>query len=159
MSRFHMSKGFRKKTLILLSMLFVVLAIGVINNRLAEKDELTASKEYVNFEQQQIDEHDGEVLVDSVQLAAVPGTSPENNNIEKPAEESIVVITSDDISELESADAFFAEIRMLFLMIEVQLSTISKESAAKPPTMGIKLSTENFAVLINIPSALFVTKL
>lgn len=91
------------------------MAIGVINNRLAEKDELTASKEYVNFEQQQIDEHDGEVLVDSVQLAAVPGTSPENNNIEKPAEESVVVITSDDISELESADAFLRKYVRLWI--------------------------------------------
>ena len=136
MSRFHMSKGFRKKTLILLSMLFVVLAIGVINNRLAEKDELTASKEYVNFEQQQIDEHDGEVLVDSVQLAAVPGTSPENNNIEKPAEESVVVITSDDISELESADAFFAEIRAAMDMdrnkILSMLTSVIEESDPGP---------------------------
>lgn len=136
MSRFYMSKGFRKKTLILLSMLFVVLAIGAINNRLAEKDALTASEEYVNFEQLQIDEHDGEVLVDSVQLAAVPGTSPENDNIETPAEESVVVITSDDISELESADAFFAEIRAAMDMdrneILSMLTSVIEESDPGP---------------------------
>ncbi|MGI6733127.1 MAG: SpoIIIAH-like family protein [Anaerovoracaceae bacterium] len=135
MSRFYMSKSVRKKTLILLSMLFVVLAIGVINNRLAEKDVLTASEDYVNYEQQQIDEHDGEVLVDSIQLAAVPGTSPENNT-EAPAEESAIVITSDDISELESADAFFAEIRAALDMdrneILSMLTSVIEESEPGP---------------------------
>jgi stage III sporulation protein AH len=135
MSRFHMNKSVRKKTLILLSMLFVVLAIGVINNRLAEKDALTASEDYVNYEQQQIDEHDGEVLVDSIQLAAVPGTSPDNNN-EAPIEESAVVITSDDISELGSADAFFAEIRAAMDMdrneILSMLTSVIEESDPGP---------------------------
>ncbi len=135
MSRFHMNKSLRKKTLILLSMLVVVLAIGVINNRLAERDALTASEDYVNYEQEQIDEHDGEVLVDSVQLSAVPGTSPDENS-EAPIEESAVVITSDDVAELESADAYFAEIRATMDMdrseILSMLTTVIAESDAGP---------------------------
>lgn len=135
MNRFHMNKSLRKKTLILLSMLFVVLAIGVINNRLAERDALTASEDYVNYEQEQIDEHDGEVLVDSIQLSAVPGTSPDENS-EAPIEESAVVITSDDLTELESADAYFAEIRATMDMdrgeILSMLTTVIAESDAGP---------------------------
>ncbi|MFA5637174.1 MAG: SpoIIIAH-like family protein [Anaerovoracaceae bacterium] len=135
MNRFHMNKSLRKKTLILLSMLFVVLAIGVINNRLAERDALTASEDYVNYEQEQIDEHDGEVLVDSIQLSSVPGTSPDENS-EAPIEESAVVITSDDLTELESADAYFAEIRATMDMdrgeILSMLTTVIAESDAGP---------------------------
>lgn len=135
MSRFYMNKSLRKKTLILLSMLFVVLAIGVINNRLAERDALTASEDYVNYEQEQIDEHDGEVLVDSINLSAVPGTSPEENT-EVPTEESAVVITSDDIADLESADAYFAEIRANMDMdrneILSMLTTVIAESDEGP---------------------------
>lgn len=135
MSRFYMNKSLRKKTLILLSMLFVVLAIGVINNRLAERDALTASEDYVNYEQEQIDEHDGEVLVDSIKLSAVPGTSPEENS-EEPTEESAVVITSDDIADLESADAYFAEIRANMDMdrneILSMLTTVIAESDEGP---------------------------
>jgi stage III sporulation protein AH len=109
MSRFYINKGLKKKTLILMGMLVVVLAVGVINNRLSDKNSQSASVDYVNYEQQKIDEHDGEVLVDSVHLASVPGASlGENQNI---ATDSAVVITSDDISDLSSADAFFAEIR------------------------------------------------
>ncbi|NLT47967.1 MAG: SpoIIIAH-like family protein [Clostridiales bacterium] len=130
-----MNKSLRKKTLILLSMLFVVLAIGVINNRLAERDALTASEDYVNYEQEQIDEHDGEVLVDSINLSAVPGTSPEENS-EEPTEESAVVITSDDIADLESADAYFAEIRANMDMdrneILSMLTTVIAESDEGP---------------------------
>ena len=135
MNRFHMNKSLRKKTLILLSMLFVVLAIGVINNRLAERDALTASEDYVNYEQEQIDEHDGEVLVDSIQLSSVPGTSPDENS-EAPIEESAVVITSDDLTELEGADAYFAEIRATMDMdrgeILSMLTTVIAESDAGP---------------------------
>ncbi len=135
MSRFHMTKSLRNKTAILLGMLVVVLAIGVINNRLAERDTLTASQDYVNYEQQQIDEHDGEVLVDSVQLAAVPGSSPDGEE-PAPIEESAVVITSDDITELESADAFFAEIRATMDMnrneILSMLTSVIAESEPGP---------------------------
>ena len=134
MSRFYMSKSVRKKTLILLSMLFVVLAIGVINNRLAEKDVLTASEDYVNYEQQQIDEHDGEVLVDSIQLAAVPGTSPENNT-EAPARRVLLSLHRTTFQSLR-AQMHFAEIRAALDMdrneILSMLTSVIEESEPGP---------------------------
>ncbi len=68
MSRIRSNRGLKKKTLILLSMLVVVLAVGVINGKLSEKQDLSASNDYVDYEEQIIDEHDGEVLVDSICL-------------------------------------------------------------------------------------------
>ncbi len=135
MSRFYMNKSMRKKTLLLLSMLFIVLAVAVINNRLAERNDLAASSDYVNYEEQQMDQHDGEVLVDSIQLSAVPGSSPAVNT-EAQAEESAVVITSDDVAELQSADAFFAEIRATMDMdrneILSMLTSVIEESDEGP---------------------------
>ncbi|HPO03965.1 MAG TPA: SpoIIIAH-like family protein [Bacillota bacterium] len=134
MSRFYMNKGLRKKTLILLSMLLVVLAIGVINGRLAEKDVMTASEEYVDYEIQEMDEHDGEVLVDSINISAAPGTSADANV--EASVESAVVITSDDTEDIKNADAFFAEIRATIDMdrneiLSMLTSVIAESSGAE----------------------------
>ena len=134
MSRFYMNKGLRKKTLILLSMLLVVLAIGVINGRLAEKDVMTASEDYVNYEIQEMDEHDGEVLVDSINISAAPGTSADANV--EASVESAVVITSDDTEDIKNADAFFAEIRATIDMdrneiLSMLTSVIAESSGAE----------------------------
>jgi len=110
MSRIRFNRNLKKKTLILMAMLFVVLTVGVINGKLSKRADLSASKDYVNYEEKMMEEHDGEVLVDSIHLAALPGENPENQD-ESPPMESTVVITSDDISEIESADSYFAEIR------------------------------------------------
>jgi stage III sporulation protein AH len=129
-----MNKGLRKKTLILLSMLLVVLAIGVINGRLAEKDVMTASEEYVDYEIQEMDEHDGEVLVDSINISAAPGTSADANV--EASVESAVVITSDDTEDIKNADAFFAEIRATIDMdrneiLSMLTSVIAESSGAE----------------------------
>ncbi len=134
MSRFYMNKGLRKKTLILLSMLLVVLAIGVINGRLAERDVMTASEDYVNYEIQEMDEHDGEVLVDSINISASPGTSADANV--GASVESAVVITSDDTEDIKNADAFFAEIRATMDMdrneiLSMLTSVIAESSGAE----------------------------
>ena len=134
MSRFYMNKGLRKKTLILLSMLLVVLAIGVINGRLAEKDVMTASEEYVDYEIQEMDEHDGEVLVDSINISAAPGTSADANV--EASVESAAVITSDDTEDIKNADAFFAEIRATIDMdrneiLSMLTSVIAESSGAE----------------------------
>ena len=134
MSRFYMNKGLRKKTLILLSMLLVVLAIGAINGRLAEKDVMTASEEYVDYEIQEMDEHDGEVLVDSINISAAPGTSADANV--EASVESAAVITSDDTEDIKNADAFFAEIRATIDMdrneiLSMLTSVIAESSGAE----------------------------
>jgi len=109
MSRFHMSKNNKKKTIILVCMLGMLVCLGVVNNRLSDK-ELDVSSEYVNFEQQQIDEHDGEVLVDSINLAAVPGTGGSADETAATTDTAIV-ITSDDLSELTNVNTYLDEIR------------------------------------------------
>ena len=52
-----------------------------------------------------MDERDGQVLVDSINITSLPGTSQEAST------ESAIVITSDDIDELRNTDSYFAEIR------------------------------------------------
>lgn len=112
MSRFHMSKNNKKKTIVLVCMLGMLVCLGVVNNRLTDK-ELDVSSEYVNFEQQQMDEHDGEVLVDSINLAAVPGTGGSADETEATAAttDTAIVITSDDLSELTNVNTYLDEIR------------------------------------------------
>jgi len=135
MSRIRFNRGLKKKTLILLSMLVVVLAVGVINGKLSEKRDLSASNDYVDYEEQIIDEHDGEVLVDSISLEVLPGTSSAVVE-EEPIEESSVVITSDDISDIANADSFFAERRATMDMdrneILSMLTTVISESGTDP---------------------------
>lgn len=106
MNRFHLSKNHKKKTVILVCMLALIVCVGMVNNRLAEKESLEASSEYANYEEEQMDEHDGEVLVDSINLSSVPGTGTESN-----VSESAVVITSDDVQELSNLNTYFDEIR------------------------------------------------
>lgn len=112
MSRFHMSKNYKKKTLILLGMLALIVSVGVVNNKMAERESLSASTDYVNYELEQMDQHDGEVLVDSIQLSSVPGTK--DNNEEKNDKDKInksAVVTSDDVQELSNTTTYFDEIR------------------------------------------------
>ncbi|MGI6727802.1 MAG: SpoIIIAH-like family protein [Anaerovoracaceae bacterium] len=112
MSRFHMSRNYKKKTLILLGMLALIVSVGVVNNKMAERESLSASTDYVNYELEQMDQHDGEVLVDSIQLSSVPGTK--DNNEEKNDKDKInksAVVTSDDVQELSNTTTYFDEIR------------------------------------------------
>ncbi|MDD2215934.1 MAG: SpoIIIAH-like family protein [Eubacteriales bacterium] len=107
MSRFHMSRSHKKKTIVLLGMLALIVCIGVFSDKLLKKDSLNASTDYVNYEQEQMDEHDGEILVDSIHLTAIPGTAEEQQDMT----ESAVVITSDDLQELSNVTTYFDEIR------------------------------------------------
>lgn len=143
MSRIHLSRNLKRKTLVLLTMLFVVLAVGVLNSKLAKNNELEASKDYVNYEKQMLDEHDGEVLVDSINIAGLPGNSPEpegqpevEGEPETPPMESAIVITSDDISDIQGSDAYFAEIRATMDMdrneILSMLTSVIAESGTSP---------------------------
>ncbi|HZK01325.1 MAG TPA: SpoIIIAH-like family protein [Anaerovoracaceae bacterium] len=143
MSRIHLSRNLKRKTLVLLTMLFVVLAVGVLNSKLAKNHELEASKDYVNYEKQMLDEHDGEVLVDSINIAGLPGNSPEpegqpevEGEPETPPMESAIVITSDDISDIQGSDAYFAEIRATMDMdrneILSMLTSVIAESGTSP---------------------------
>ncbi|GAB1475359.1 hypothetical protein MASR2M70_01910 [Bacillota bacterium] len=139
MSRIRFSKGLKKKTFILTSMLLVVLAVGVINGKISERKELAASSEYVNYEEGIINEHDGEVLVDSISLEVLSGSSPAsptNDSLVGAVSETAVIITSDDISDAANADSLFAERRATMDMdrneILSMLTAVISESGSDP---------------------------
>ena len=65
----------KRKALILIGMLVLIVCVGFINNKLNEDQNLSASAGYTEYENEQMSLHDGDVLVDSLSLSAVPGTS------------------------------------------------------------------------------------
>jgi stage III sporulation protein AH len=106
----------------LVSMLVLIVAIGVVNNKLNNEQELSASAGYTDYEMDQMNLHDGDVLVDSLNVTSVPGTSSGSGvdaNTDPSAEgqssgaaiDSSMIVLSDDVSELANADAYFEEAR------------------------------------------------
>jgi stage III sporulation protein AH len=65
----------KRKKIILVGMLVLIVAIGVVNNKLNTQKDLSASAGYTNYELDQMSLHDGDVLVDSLNVTGVPGTS------------------------------------------------------------------------------------
>ncbi len=97
----------KKKIAVLCAMLMMVLCVGAVNNRLAVQEDLSVSAGYENYELSQL-EHDGEVLVDSVNVTALPGKQETEENA---ALEESSIVTSDNVAELENADTYFGEVR------------------------------------------------
>lgn len=134
-------KLLKNKKIILVCMLVLIVGIGVLNNKLNNDQELSASAGYTDYELEQMTLHDGDVLVDSLNVTEVPGTStgtavdpaqPLDENA--PAEDTAVVdtiagadqnltaasgealdasmiVVSDDISAIANADTYFEEAR------------------------------------------------
>lgn len=147
----------RRKKFILVGMLMLIACVGVVNNNLNTAQNLAASAGYQEYERQQIQQHDGDVLVDSLNLSAVPGTSPDNNaNLDQavpddkataaegtdavenssnqdgqpaPAESSIV--TSDSYGELANADTYFEEVRATINMDRNQVISMLTDVIAE----------------------------
>ncbi len=128
-------------------MLVLIVAIGVLNHKLNNDQDLSASAGYTDYEMDQMNLHDGDVLVDSLNVTGIPGTSSgagvdaqkqedpnapadgtetgdtavvdtiagAGQNAEKTATgealDSSLIVTSDDITELANADAYFEEAR------------------------------------------------
>ena len=65
----------RRKKIVLLGLLALIAVVGVANNKLSNDQNLAASAEYTEYEMQQINKHDGDVLVDRLSLSQVPGSS------------------------------------------------------------------------------------
>jgi len=115
-------KFMKHKKIMLVSMLVLIVAIGVVNNKLNNEQELSASAGYTDYEMDQMNLHDGDVLVDSLNVTSVPGTSSGSGvdaNTDPSAEgqssgaaiDSSMIVLSDDVSELANADAYFEEAR------------------------------------------------
>lgn len=115
----------RRKKIILVGMLVLIACVGVINNKLNNDQDLSASAGYTDYEMEQLNQHDGDVLVDSLSLSKVPGTSSgaavvsdaavetgtEPTEVQEGAIDSSVVVTSDNYAELANADTYFEEVR------------------------------------------------
>jgi len=65
----------KRKKIVLMSMLALIVCVGVINNRLNNDQDLAASAGYSDYELEQMKLHDGDVLVDSINVTGVPGNS------------------------------------------------------------------------------------
>lgn len=120
-------------------MLVLIVGIGVLNNKLNNDQDLSASAGYTDYELEQMSLHDGDVLVDSLNVTEVPGTSSgaavdpaEATDTNAPVDSSAVVdtiagadqaeptgeeldasmiVVSDDLSEVANADTYFEEAR------------------------------------------------
>lgn len=139
MGRIYFPKNKRKKAVVLAGMLALVVLVGVINNRLTEQETNTTSSEYASYEQNEMDAHDGEVLVDSISLTEISGTGPaieETITSSVIEEEAAIVITSDDIDELANVTTYLSEIRATIDMdrneIISMLSDVIKEAEDGP---------------------------
>ena len=65
----------KRKKVVLVSMLALIVCVGVLNNKLNNDQDLSASAGYSDYEMDQMSLHDGDVLVDSVNVTGVPGSS------------------------------------------------------------------------------------
>lgn len=68
-------KFMKHKKIALVCMLVLIVGIGVLNNKLNNDQDLSASAGYTDYELEQMSLHDGDVLVDSLNVTEVPGTS------------------------------------------------------------------------------------
>lgn len=68
-------KFMKHKKIALVCMLVLIVGIGVLNNKLNNDKDLTATAGYSDYEIEQMTLHDGDVLVDSLNVTGVPGTS------------------------------------------------------------------------------------
>jgi len=153
-----MNRISKRKKVALFSLLGLVLCLAVANQALNNEQSLVTSTEYTNYEQEEMQKHDGDVLVDSLNIKEVPSTSGAINS-------DTEVVTSDDISELSNANAYFDEIRatidldrnqvisMLTDVLEETESTVEKENATQQ-----KLKIISYMEKEKVIESLIVTK-
>lgn len=89
-------KFFKRKKVILIGMLVLIVAIGIVNHELSNDQNLSASAGYTDYELDQMSLHDGDVLVDSINVTQVPGTSSDSaldtgeSDLGAPVEEGVI---------------------------------------------------------------------
>ncbi|WP_324824075.1 SpoIIIAH-like family protein [Sinanaerobacter sp. ZZT-01] len=113
----------KRKIVVLVSMLALIVCVSVVNNQLSKKDALSASAGYEDYETKQMQMHDGEVLVDSINVVKVPGKSQDSVSItnkegdeaqetlSESTQDETSVVTSDNLEELKNTDTYFEEVR------------------------------------------------
>ena len=71
---FNKEKLKSRNSIIFVCVIALVCCIGVVNGKLSDKGTLGVSAGYEEYEQEEMDAHSGEVLVDSLNLQAAEGT-------------------------------------------------------------------------------------
>jgi stage III sporulation protein AH len=123
-------KFMKHKKIALVCMLVLIVGIGVLNHKLNNEKDLAATAGYTDYEIEQMTLHDGDVLVDSLNVTEVPGSSsdaavdsaavvdtvagvdnPEAMASTVGAIDESMIVTSDDLSEAANADVYFEEVR------------------------------------------------
>lgn len=141
---FNKEKLKSRNSVIFVCVIALVCCIGVVNGKLSEKGALGVSAGYEEYEQEEMDAHSGEVLVDSLNLKAVEGSSKQSENQgdagdmpeesqnteQQDAEPETETVTSDGASPASGSDGFFAEARETLAcdrneMISILTDTIS----------------------------------
>lgn len=122
----------KKKTMILFSMLGMILCVTAVNHSLSNQEELQVSSGYEEYELAQL-EHDGEVLVDSIHVVSVPGTSAEAGLDSLATWGEASVVTSDNVEELTNNDTYFQEMRSSITMDRNEILSMLTDVAEDLP--------------------------
>lgn len=102
-----MGKMHEKRFIILSAMLILLVSVGFVGNRLVSlPKDLETAADYINHEEQQMLQHDGEVLVDSLNLTSIPEKSGNESMLD-----AGLLVTSDEITENIDKDSYFGELR------------------------------------------------
>lgn len=108
-----------RKGVVMAGALILVCCMGVVNNRIQNENALGVSAGYGEYEEQEMDAHNGEVLVDSLNLTKYPGSSQEAENTDgsdadaagQGEEKTTEMVSSDEYTGNENTDAYFREAR------------------------------------------------
>ncbi len=122
-----------RKSLIFLSVAVIVCCIGVINNKVQNANSLGVSAGYDDYEAAEMEKHNGEVLVDSLNITQMPGSadgsntngsdgingassnapdaSADTDNAKKSENKNTALVSSDEASGIENTDEYFREAR------------------------------------------------
>ena len=90
----------------------------------------------------EISRHDGNVLVDSLNISGISGNSAETVDTAAPLAETPLV-TSDDIAELKNSDVYFAEVRATINMDRNQIISMLTDVIAMAETTAEKENATN----------------
>ena len=133
---------------VMAAMTALLVGAGFLGQELRSRSEsqITAA-DYVKYEkdklEETIDEHNGEVLVDSLELTPASGPAPEDSGSEdqKPKEE-ISLVTSDEISQASGAlgDGYFAEQKATLSMDRQKIISLLDSVMASAKSEGEKTS-------------------
>jgi len=118
----------KRKKIVFAGALALVLSLGVVATMNSNNE---------------IRHHDGDVLVDSLNISAAPkqGNSDSVNTI-SPLEDTALV-TSDDISELKNVDTYFEEVRATINMDRNQIISMLTDVIAQAESSAEKENATN----------------